>query len=227
MNIEFPDWTTPLVADAAVRNGTPFAVIDQRLFPIDPAMRACGRALPSTHLGSVDAFLDAIDRSAPGDVLAIDNGGRTDEGCIGDLVVAEAAAAGLSGIVCWGKHRDTADIVRIGLPVFSTGTWPAGPRELRAAAAGTVHLGAVPITTSDAIFADQDGVLVLRLADVTVVLEEAERIFRSERAQADLVRSGRSLREQFQFEDYVKRRAKDAAYTFRAHLRRLGAEIEE
>jgi 4-hydroxy-4-methyl-2-oxoglutarate aldolase len=42
-----------------------------------------------------------------------------------------------------------------------------------------------------------------------------------------MVRSGRSLREQFRFMDYVARRAADPDYTFRMHLRRIGGEIEE
>ena len=37
------------------------------------------------HHGSVDIFLEALERRQAGDVLVIDNGGRTDEGCVGDL----------------------------------------------------------------------------------------------------------------------------------------------
>jgi len=49
----------------------------------------------------------------------VDNGGRLDESCVGDLVVHEADTAGLAGIVIWGLHRDTTDIQTIGLPVWS------------------------------------------------------------------------------------------------------------
>src|SRR2546429_4593028 len=45
-----------------------------------------------------------------------------------DLAVLEAANAGLSGVVIWGLHRDTADIRAIGLPVFSLGHLPTGPQ---------------------------------------------------------------------------------------------------
>jgi len=40
-----------------------------------------------------------------GDVLVIDNGGRLDEGCIGDLTALEAEHCGLAGIIVWGAHR--------------------------------------------------------------------------------------------------------------------------
>ncbi|MEV5767684.1 hypothetical protein AB0L34_24385 [Micromonospora sp. NPDC052213] len=42
-------------------------------------------------------FLEAYAGAAPGDVLVIDNGGRTDEACVGDLAVLEGAAAGVAG----------------------------------------------------------------------------------------------------------------------------------
>jgi regulator of RNase E activity RraA len=45
-------------------------------------------------------------------VLVVDNGGRLDEACAGDLVALEAQAAGLEGLVIWGLHRDTASAPR-------------------------------------------------------------------------------------------------------------------
>ena len=38
--------------------------------------------------------------------------------------------AGIAGIVIWGLHRDTVDIMAIGLPVFSLGALPTGPLRL-------------------------------------------------------------------------------------------------
>jgi 4-hydroxy-4-methyl-2-oxoglutarate aldolase len=227
MDQPFPQWTTPVVADAALRAGAAFAVVDERLPPVDESMKAWGRARTVTHFGSVDVFLEAIDEAERGDLLVIDNAGRTDEACIGDLIVAEAAAAGLAGIVCWGRHRDSADILRIGLPVFSTGTCPAGPREHRPAVASSVRIGSVHVTSGALVFADADGVVIVSPADVDAVLTEAIRIYEVERRQAEMVTSGRSLREQFRFADYLARRAKEPGYRFRAHLRLLGGEIEE
>ena len=57
--------------------------------------------VPTRHYGSVDVFLEAFSGAAHGDVLVVDNGGREDEACIGDLVVLEAQAAGVGGVMVW------------------------------------------------------------------------------------------------------------------------------
>lgn len=223
----FANWTTPLISDAAMRADIRCSVLDEPLIPAIPASKMAGRARPVRHYGSVDVFLEVIDGAHRGDVMVIDNQGRTDEGCIGDLVAIEAQVAGLAGIVCWGRHRDSSDIRHIGLPVYSLGTCPAGPRTLRPRTGDPVVVGSLPVTPDDFVFADDDGIVVVPSARVADVLEAARAIFEVERRQADMVRSGRSLREQFRFVEYLDRRASNPNYTFRTHLRTIGGEIEE
>lgn len=226
----FASLTTPLVFDAALRLGVEVRLAPAGLRPVSAGMRAGGRVLPARHAGSVDVFLEALEGAAPGDVLVIDNGGRTDEACIGDLVSLESRAARAAGLVVWGLHRDHPEIAAIGLPVFSYGTLPAGPRRLdpRAPdALSAARFGGHTVTKEDAVFADDDGALFLPLARATEVLEAAERIRHVERAQADRVLGGISLREQLRFGDFLSRRAREPSLTFRQHLRDLRGAIEE
>ena len=106
----FDGLTTPLVADALIRLGIPLRVAPGDLRPLSRGMRVAGPALGVRHYGSVDVFLEAFQVARPGDVLVIDNGGRDDEACIGDLTVLEARLAGLLGVVVWGCHRDTEEL---------------------------------------------------------------------------------------------------------------------
>src|ERR1700732_4238023 len=126
----FAALTTAHLADACIRAQTPVRCAPALLHAVVPGSRLAGRVIPARHAGSVDIFLEALQEAAPGDVLVVDNGGRLDESCVGDLVVLEAHAAGLDGIVIWGLHRDTSDIRAIGLPVISLGAIPTGPQRL-------------------------------------------------------------------------------------------------
>lgn len=222
--------STPLIADACVRLGLPLRSAPPGIAPVLPATGVAGRVLPTRHLGSVDVFLEAIERADPGDVLVIDDGGRKAPACVGDLVALEAQAAGLAGIVVWGVHRDTSQLREIGLPVFSYGAFSAGPLEAiepEGDPLSDARLGDAVVTRQDYVFADDDGVVFVPVDRVAEIVSEAERIARTERDQARAVREGRTLRTQLRFDDYLARREQDPAYTFRRHLREIGGAVEE
>jgi Aldolase/RraA len=135
----FAALTTAHLADACIRAQVPVRCASALLRAVVPGSRLAGRVCPARHAGSVDAFLEAFETAAPGDVLVVDNGGLLDEACVGDLVALEAHAAGMEGMVIWGLHRDTADIRAIGLPVFSLGAIPTGPLRLDARPPGALE----------------------------------------------------------------------------------------
>jgi regulator of RNase E activity RraA len=222
--------STPLVADACLRRGVPLRAAPAGLAPVVAGALVAGRVLPARHYGSVDVFLEAFERAEPGDVLVVDNGGRTDEACVGDLAVLEAQAAGLAALVVWGLHRDTPELVEIGFPVFSYGATPAGPTRLdpqEADALARARFGDHLVDADDLVFADADGAVFVPHDRVDEVLEAARAIHETERAQAEGIRGGETLRDQTRLSEYLERRREDPAYTFRRHLRRLGGAIEE
>jgi 4-hydroxy-4-methyl-2-oxoglutarate aldolase len=222
-------WTTPFIADACALLKLPVRIGPAHLQPMKPDHIVAGRALPARHAGSTDVLLEAIAASTPGEMLVIDNTGRRDEGCNGDLVVGEAHVAGMAGIVVWGAHRDSQAIEAIGMPVWSLGTCPAGPQELRTRsqhALEAASLGHVTVTKDDIVFADADGVIVVADAVLARVIEAARDIATRERLQADRLLKGERLRDQLRLADYVARRDAEPSYTFRDHLKSLGGAIE-
>jgi 4-hydroxy-4-methyl-2-oxoglutarate aldolase len=221
---------TASVFDACLRLKVDAHVAPGGLQPVLAQAAIAGPARPARHAGSVDVFLEAIEMAAPGDVLVIDNQGRRDEGCIGDLIVIEAKAAGLGGILVWGMHRDHSELQRLGLPVFSYGRRPNGPLAARTRAKDALDsaaFGDSVVTANMMVVADEDGAVFLPAGSWAQVEAEARAIMATERKQADAVRQGRSLRQQLGWQAFVAQRAKDPGFTFREHLRRRGGEIEE
>jgi len=221
--------TTAHLTDGCLRAGVEVRCAPAGTVAITPGSRIGGRAVPVRHAGSVDIFLEALEHASPGDVLVIDNAGRLDEACVGDLMALEAAGAGLAGIVIWGLHRDTAEIREIGLPLFSLGSMPTGPlrNDPRASdALDAATIGPWTITPDDMVFADDDGVIFVPASSADAVVAAAESICDTEVAQADRMRAGESLRSQLQFPAYLERRAADPSVTLRQHLDDIGGAIE-
>jgi regulator of RNase E activity RraA len=222
--------TTPHLADACLRLGVELRCAPSAVRPLVAGARCAGRARPARHVGSVDVFFEAIAEDSRGDVLVVDNGGRLDEACVGDLVALELSQAGFAGVVIWGLHRDTDDLAEIGLPVFSMGAVPAGPRRLDDRprdALEAARVGSWTVTAKDWVVADGDGVLFLPGERLGEVVAAAEAIRDTERAQAEAVRTGRSFRGQVRFADYLDRRAREPSHDFRAHLRAISGAVEE
>jgi 4-hydroxy-4-methyl-2-oxoglutarate aldolase len=227
---DFSDLTTPVAADACLRLKIPLRIAPHGIRPLIGGQKILGRALPVRHYGSVDIFLEALSKAVGGEILVIDNRGRIDESCIGDLTVLETKANNLQGIVVWGLHRDTMELLEIGFPVFSYGTNPAGPQRLDARdedALTTARFGDFTVTGDDFVLADADGALFAPLEKVAEIAEAAQKIRETERRQARMIGEGTTLSKQLRFAEYLSRRTENPNLSFREHLRLIGGAIEE
>src|SRR5947199_7529736 len=125
--MSFNELSTPLIADGCLRRGVSLRLAPPGIAAVAAGAKIAGRALPARHYGSVDVFLEAFGAARPGDVLVVDNAGRTGEAGVGDLTVLEAQAAGISALVVWGLHRGTPELRESVFPPFSYGNGPAAP----------------------------------------------------------------------------------------------------
>jgi 4-hydroxy-4-methyl-2-oxoglutarate aldolase len=217
-----PQVSTPTIASAAKRLSVAVRFAPPNLRPIRPQTQLFGCVVPVRYFGTAEVILEAIERSGPGDVLVIDNKGRTQEACIDYLTALEALSAGMAGAIVWGAHRDTEALGALDFPVFSCGSFPGGPNQARTTppdALTFARVGTRVATRDDVVFADLDGIVFIPLARLGEVLDTARAISSNERRQTAGVIAGTSLREQFGFQDYLARRTTDPTYTLAQHLR--------
>ena len=226
---EFARLSTPHLADGCLRIGAPVRFAPSHIQALTPGMSCFGPARPVQHVGSIDIFLELYERSHPGEVVVIDNGGRLDEACIGDIVLLEAQAAGLTGFVIWGLHRDSRELREIGFPVFSMGALPTGPQRLHVRPPdifARASIGQHTITGADFVVADANGVMFLPNARLEEIVEAAIACRDTEARQLAQMREGRSYRAQTRFADYLERRRKEPGYGFRQYLKDVEAAGE-
>jgi 4-hydroxy-4-methyl-2-oxoglutarate aldolase len=221
----FAALTTPLVADAMIRLALPVKIAPAGIRPLVGGSKFAGPASPVVLHGFADRVLECVYRSDAGDVLVLDNRGRSDQACCGDLVAYEARSQGLVGVVVWGCHRDSAEVAEIGVPLFSYGTYPLGLQRTYAPVPdpfARCQFGEVSVERGEAVFADDDGVLFVPREQVTRVLDAADELRAAEHAQVARIRAGSTLREQLQFDVYMRERDKDPTLTLGEHMKRLG-----
>lgn len=129
--------------------------------------------------GSVGDFIDDV---AAGDIVVIDNYGRTDCTVWGDIMTQYAGLRGISGTVIDGVCRDVDKALTDGYPLFSAGRWVrTGKDRVQVADVGqAVSVGKVRVEHRDIVVADANGIVVVprrrarEVARVAAEIEEAE-----------------------------------------------------
>lgn len=176
------------VADACYRQGIAVAAGQPGLLPIHPATRVCGPLLPLRGYLELRELVTMHPEQARGHVLYVDDGGNRRRAVVGDQTILHAARAGALGIVVWGSHRDTSQLLEIEFPVFSLGACPLHP-ESRSDPSG--HLSARAFDEyeprpGDLLVGDADGVVVVP-ADSTESVLQLARVIEAREAEERLL----------------------------------------
>lgn len=163
--------------------------VDSAIKPIWPGLRIVGAAFPlKTQPGDNLTIHAAMKLARPGDVLVVDAGDYTEQGSFGDVMATSAQSLGLAGLVTNGGVRDAAAIRDIGFPIFSRAISIKGTvKATLGPIAQPIVVGGVTVHPGDLIVGDDDGLVVVPLAEVEAVLAASRaRLEKEERLRADL-----------------------------------------
>jgi 4-hydroxy-4-methyl-2-oxoglutarate aldolase len=177
--------TSAMLSDALDECGLRAQVLRDRLAPVVPGSRAFGRAATVRFAASeadrpddpYAAAIDFISGLQAGELVVIATDESNASAFWGELFSAAAIGAGAVGTVTDGNARDTAKIAGLGYPVFSRSRRPIDYRRRMAITAvrEPVTIGGVRIADGDLVLADDDGVVVVPLANEAEVLTAARR----------------------------------------------------
>lgn len=168
------------------------------LLPLQRTDRLAGRAFTVRYVpitGTPGTVGDYIDDVEPGQVVVIDNAGRTDVTVWGDLLTATAARRGVAGTVIDGVCRDSDRAVELDYPVYARTRWMrTGKDRVRVESYGVpVSLGGVCVEQADYLLGDADGVVCIPSASIDDVIAIATGIRDAEERIRDAVDAGASL----------------------------------
>ena len=190
--------STATISDALDKLGRPGSLLG--IAPLFNDARLCGRAYTVRYVpagsppGTVGDYLDDVEA---GQVVVLDNAGRTDCTVWGDILTAMAGNRGIAGTVIDGVCRDTARALGEGYPIFSRGRYMrTGKDRVEVAEVGApVSIGGVKVRPGDLIVGDSDGVIAVPQEIEDEVLEICEQISSRESAILADVLSGVGIAE--------------------------------
>ena len=168
--------------------------------PVVPGAKMAGSAYTVRYIpvGAVKGTVgDYIDEVRPGDVIVLDNNGRTDCTVWGDILTVTAKMKGIAGTVIDGVCRDVPGILEEHYPVFTRGRYmmTGKDRVMVEATQVMVTIGGRQVKPGDLLVGDDSGVVVVPHEMAGKILETALTIEEAESAIVDAVKKGLSIKE--------------------------------
>ena len=106
------------------------------------------------------------------------------------------ASRGAAGIIIDGPIRDIDAVRKMEMPIYATGTNPAGPyKEGPGEINVPISCGGISINPGDIIVMDEDGVIVIPLQEAETVLKNARAFQEKDEAKLLAAQEGRAKRE--------------------------------
>lgn len=121
---------------------------------------------------------DYVDDVQPGQVVVLDNGGRTDATVWGDILSLTASRRGIAGTIIDGVCRDAAASREVDYPIYARGSYmrTGKDRVQVAEVGGSVSCSTAQVGPADLVLADGDGVVIVPRSRAEEVIDLAEGI---------------------------------------------------
>ena len=163
--------------------------------PVDSTMSLCGPAFTVRCAPRDNLMLQvAIAYAQPGDVIVVSAGEYAEAGSFGDVLANACQAKGLAGLVTDTGVRDTAELRKLGFPVFSYSVSIKGTvKETIGPMAEPVMIGGEIVRPGDVVRGDADGVVVVRRDDIAEVIRRSQEREDSEAGYIASYRAGRGV----------------------------------
>lgn len=143
--------------------------------PVTPGQRTAGNAITAlVHPGDNTMIHVAIEFCRPGDLMVVAVSADCTDGMVGDLLASSMQAHGVTGLVLDAGCRDVVDIIEMGFPVWSRAVSAKGTIKATLGQVNTpVVCASALVQPGDVIIADDDGVMVVPLAEVDRAIQES------------------------------------------------------
>jgi 4-hydroxy-4-methyl-2-oxoglutarate aldolase len=204
---EFAKMATTNISDALdrlkIRGGC------EGIKPLQFGMKLCGPAFTVRYvpvkLGTAGAG-DYIDDVKPGEVVVLDNGGRTYCTVWGDLLTLVAVRNKLGGTVIDGVCRDVDHILELRYPMFTRGQFMVTGKDRAEIAEvnGPVTIANIQAHPGDLMVGDGSGLVIVPGPRAEEVLALAKEIGQAEEAiEREIAKGSRLIdaRKRFRYEE--------------------------
>jgi 4-hydroxy-4-methyl-2-oxoglutarate aldolase len=165
-------YQSAIMCDVGGRRGA----LNARIQALHPTMKLAGPAFTvEVRPGDNLMVHVALAVARRGDVIIVD--GKGDDTCalIGELMAAQAEAAGLAGLIVDAAARDSDTLAAGSFPIFSAGRSPCGPTKgLPGTMGRPISVGGVAVQPGDLVLGDADGVVIVPRDQVIDVLDAAD-----------------------------------------------------
>lgn len=185
---QFKEIGVATVHEASGKRGA----VDCAIKPIAKGVRLCGPAFTvQCHPGDNLMLHKALERAQPGDILVTSVGGHYEAGYWGGLMATSAVAKQLGGLAIDGCIRDSAEIIRMGFPVFCRGFCIKGTtKTVLGLINHPILFGGVWVHPGDLILGDDDGMVLVERSKCQEVLENSIKRMETEKIKSEKLKAG-------------------------------------